>query len=101
MSHDEILAALGQVVDPELGLDIVELGLVYKIEASPDVIRITMTLTTPGCPLHDVILDGVKRALARPGGPEIEIDLVWDPAWSPERIGTSGRRALGGPRGTN
>lgn len=97
MTDAEIWEALAQVVDPELGLDIVELGLVYGVEQTTDVIRITMTLTTRGCPLHDVILDGVARALDRPGGSEIDVRLVWDPPWSPELIGTSGRRALGGP----
>jgi metal-sulfur cluster biosynthetic enzyme len=97
MSDDEIWDALARVVDSELGLDIVELGLVYGIEQRPDRVRITMTLTTPGCPLHDVILEGVERSLARPEGPKVDINLVWDPPWSLEMIGTPGRRALGGP----
>jgi len=97
MTEADVWHALGRVVDPELGLDIVELGLVYDVAVDAASIRITMTLTTPGCPLHDVILDGVGRVLTTPGGQEVRIDLVWEPAWSPERIGTGGRAALGGP----
>ncbi len=97
MTEADVWHALGRVVDPELGLDIVELGLVYDVAVDAASIRITMTLTTPGCPLHDVILDGVERVLTTPDGPEVRIDLVWEPAWSPERIGTGGRAALGGP----
>ncbi len=97
MTDADVWVALAQVVDPELGLDIVELGLVYDVAVDAASIRVTMTLTTPGCPLHDVILDGVERVLTTPSGPEVLIDLVWEPAWSPERIGAAGRAALGGP----
>ena len=97
MTEADVWHALARVVDPELGLDIIELGLVYDVAVDAASIRVTMTLTTPGCPLHDVILDGVERVLTTPGGPEVRIDLVWEPAWSPERIGTGGRAALGGP----
>lgn len=98
MTEQEVWVALAGVVDPELGIDIVELGLVYAVELSPSRIGVTMTLTTPGCPLHDVLVAGVERALTRPGGLAVDVEVVWDPPWTPERIGTVGRRALGGPR---
>jgi metal-sulfur cluster biosynthetic enzyme len=63
-------------------------------------VKVTMTLTSQGCPLHGVIVDGVERALERPGGPDVEIEMVWDPPWDPDRIGSSGRRALGDPTTT-
>ena len=98
MTEDEVWQALSGVVDPELGVDIVELGLVYGVEAGAERIGVTMTLTTPGCPLHDAMIDAVERALARPGGPPVDVQVVWDPPWSPDMIGAAGRWALGGPR---
>ncbi len=97
MTEREVWESLAGVVDPELGIDIVELGLVYGVEIDRDAVAVTMTLTTAGCPLHDVIVEGVERALARPDGPRIEVEVVFDPPWDPSRIGTSGLRELGAP----
>jgi len=100
MTEPEVWEALATVVDPELGIDIVELGLVYGVEIDEERIGITMTLTTAGCPLHDVIVGGVERALERPGGPRVDVEVVWDPPWDPGRIGAGGLRGLGAPRAT-
>jgi metal-sulfur cluster biosynthetic enzyme len=97
VTEAEAWAALAGVVDPELGIDIVELGLVYGVEVGERVVSVTMTLTTAGCPLHDVIVDGVERALTRPGGPRVEVEVVWDPPWDPGRIGAGGLHELGAP----
>lgn len=97
MTESEAWTALAGVVDPELGIDIVELGLVYGVEVGERVVSVTMTLTTAGCPLHDVIVDGVERALTRPGGPRVDVEVVWDPPWDPGRIGAGGLRELGAP----
>lgn len=97
MTSEEVVSRLRGVIDPELGIDIVELGLVYAVDLGESDLVVTMTLTTPGCPLHDAIVAGVERALETPGGPAVEVRLVWDPPWDPERIGTSGLAELGGP----
>lgn len=97
MTEREVWHALSGVVDPELGLDIVELGLVYGVTVDDDRIGVTMTLTTAGCPLHDVIVEGVERALTRPGGPDVDVAVVFEPPWSPDRIGAGGLRELGAP----
>ena len=97
MNEQEAWQALAGVVDPELGIDIVELGLVYRVEVDEHVVSVLMTLTTPGCPLHDVIVDGVERALTREGGQRVEVELTFDPPWDPERIGVAGLRDLGAP----
>ncbi|HWG84329.1 MAG TPA: metal-sulfur cluster assembly factor [Deinococcales bacterium] len=87
---------LTQVVDPELGLDIVDLGLVYDVQVDLPTARVTMTLTTPGCPLHDSMTDGVREALSRlPGVRDVQVDLVWEPRWTPERMTEGARRRLG------
>ena len=97
MTEREAWAALAGVVDPELGIDIVELGLVYRVEADDRVVSVLMTLTTPGCPLHDVLVEGVERALTRPGGPRVDVEVTFDPPWDPDRIGQAGLRELGAP----
>jgi metal-sulfur cluster biosynthetic enzyme len=84
----EIWDALRTVIDPELGLDIVTLGLVYDVTVSRaareagDTIRVTHTLTTPGCPMQAVITAGIRAAVARVEGvARVETRLVWDPTW--------------------
>jgi metal-sulfur cluster biosynthetic enzyme len=75
------------VIDPELGLNIVELGLVYELELDGDDVTVVMTLTTPGCPMQAPIMDGVHRVLsAVPWVGATTVQLVWEPRWTPERI---------------
>jgi metal-sulfur cluster biosynthetic enzyme len=85
--RDGVLQALRGVIDPEIGLDVVSLGLIYDVTVTADGVRITYTLTTPGCPLaeymRNAILHGAASAAAqRP----LELRLVFDPVWTPERI---------------
>ncbi len=98
MTEDEAWAALASVIDPEVGIDIVELGLIYGMVVSPSAVVVTMTLTTPGCPLHEVLVGAVEDVLIHAGAPSVDVDLVWDPPWSPDLIGARGRAALGDPR---
>jgi metal-sulfur cluster biosynthetic enzyme len=82
-----IWTALSTVIDPELGLDIVTLGLVYGAELHGSTATITFTLTTPGCPMERAIVDGIRRAVALVGGvAQVETHVVWDPAWHPGMI---------------
>jgi metal-sulfur cluster biosynthetic enzyme len=91
-----LLAALENVYDPELGVNVVDLGLIYGIEQHDGAIAVNMTMTTPGCPLHESILQGVGDALSIfPGVKRIEVRLVWEPLWTPDRISEEGRRVLG------
>ena len=84
---DEIWAALRGVIDPELGLDVVTLGLVYGVECDGGAARITYTLTTPGCPMERVITGGIRAAVGRLDGiMTVETQVVWDPAWHPGMI---------------
>jgi metal-sulfur cluster biosynthetic enzyme len=79
--------ALGTVIDPELGLDIVTLGLVYGVEIVGPTARVTYTLTTPGCPMERTITQGVRAAaMAVDGIERVDTQIVWEPAWNPSMI---------------
>ncbi|UAY54696.1 metal-sulfur cluster assembly factor [Arachidicoccus terrestris] len=94
-----VIGALYDVIDPELFVNIVDLGLVYDIDFLPDnKILITMTLSTPHCPLGEAIQTGVKnRLLQEFADHQIDIEIVWEPAWSLEKISEEGRKMLGMP----
>ena len=88
--------ALRSVIDPEIGMNIVELGLVYDVSVKSEYVLVNLTMTTQGCPMHESICDAARRALqlAFPGL-EITVHLVWEPAWSPDRMSASARERLG------
>lgn len=92
-----IYEALHNVYDPELGVNVIDLGLIYRIDVNEDGhATITMTFTVPGCPMHESIGEGVGAILqAIPGVTNCEIHLVWDPPWEPSRMTEEGRRMLG------
>lgn len=97
VTEDWILEALRLVIDPELGVNVVDLGLVYGVAVEAGQVEITMTLTTPGCPLHASLSLAVGEAVLTsvPGVEEVHVKLVWDPPWSTERLSEGGRKALG------
>lgn len=83
----EVMAALSTVIDPEIGLDIVTLGMVFGVEIEGDAVRVTFTLTTPNCPMESIITAGIGNAvLAIPAVCEVTPQLVWSPAWHPGMI---------------
>ncbi|GHO83618.1 metal-sulfur cluster assembly factor [Dictyobacter formicarum] len=92
-----IAEALRHVYDPELGVNVIDLGLVYAIDVNANGhATIDMTLTTPGCPMHEALSDGVEAALQGiPGLTSREIHLIWEPPWDPSRMTEEGRRLLG------
>ena len=91
-----VLEALRQVIDPELGCNIVDLGLIYGVSITGRKVTIVMTLTTPGCPMHESIRWGAQTALlGLPDVEEAEIELVWDPPWHPRMMSDFARAHLG------
>ena len=97
ISEGTVREALREVYDPELGVNVVDLGLIYGIEVDGARVRVTMTLTTPGCPLHDTITEAVNEAVGYiiPGVESVDVNVVWDPRWSPEMMTAAGRQELG------
>ncbi|MHC5250925.1 metal-sulfur cluster assembly factor [Listeria kieliensis] len=94
---ENIMGALEQVIDPELGIDIVNIGLVYDVDLDADgLCTVTMTLTTMGCPLAGILTDQVHAALADiPEVKDTHVDIVWNPPWTKERMSRYAKIALG------
>ncbi len=95
--EESVRDALRKVNDPEVGMNIVDLGLVYDVEVSPVRVRVTMTMTSPTCPMGDYLVDSVRDAVHRaaPEVPDVEVKLVWDPPWTPERMNEDARKFFG------
>jgi len=95
--REAVTAALHRVVDPEMSLDIVELGLVYAVEARPGSVKARITMTSAACPVTELIVDEALSELGKALGPgvEVAVDVVWEPPWDPERMSARARYALG------
>ena len=97
-SVDEILALLRHVDDPEVGVNIVDLGLVYGVDVCPrQGVHVRMTMTSAACPMSEMLVDEVAGTLemALPLDTPVEVELVWEPPWSPERMSPQARKILG------
>ena len=92
-----VYSALGTVWDPELGLDIVSLGLIYDVRVGDGSVDVDMTLTTPGCPVSASMPAEAEAAVraAVPDGVDVVVNLVWEPAWTPERLTPVAMERLG------
>ena len=87
ISREQVAQALREVIDPEIGMSIVDLGLIYDLAIDAGRVRITMTLTTHGCPLHDFMCDWIRRAVGRvPGVEAVDVAITFEPPWTPDRI---------------
>ena len=94
--EQEDLEKLQTVIDPELGIDLVTLGLIYDIEVNDQQCKFTMTLTTMGCPISDLLYKMIKEAVLQVAEiTKCEINLVWEPAWGPDKMSRFARMALG------
>jgi metal-sulfur cluster biosynthetic enzyme len=95
-TKEEVVEALRQVEDPELGMDIVELGLMYDVEVEGPKVHVTYTLTSMGCPVGPMIEEQIQQFAADvPGVEEVEAELTWSPPWSPEKMSDDAKFILG------
>ncbi len=96
LKTDQIYQALSKVYDPEIPVNLVDLGLIYDVQVDDELVSVKMTLTAVGCPMHSVIYENVRKAIeALDGVSETQVEIVWEPRWSPELISPEGRIALG------
>lgn len=87
---------LAHVYDPEIGLDLVNLGLIYDVRVRDGRVEVEMSLTTPGCPLSDAMPAAVERAVDLvPGVRQVTVELVWEPRWDPDMMSEEAKRQLG------
>ena len=85
VTHEQVLDALREVIDPELGINVVDLGLVYTVDLTDGRIRVAMTVTTRACPLHAYLTENAEAAIREiaPDAAAVKIEMVWDPPWVP------------------
>ncbi len=95
VNEQEVISALRFVIDPEIGINIVDLGLVYDVIIEEAMITVTMTLTTPGCPMHGSITSWVENQIkALEPGYEVFVNLVWEPRWTPDKMSNEAKNGL-------
>jgi metal-sulfur cluster biosynthetic enzyme len=96
LTQDDVFNALRQVDDPELGINLVDLGLIYGVDIDAGKVQVEMTLTTPGCPMHSYIARQAWLAVNDlPGVTETAVRVVWEPRWTPDRLSPAARTQLG------
>ena len=96
VEEKQVLEKLKTVIDPEIGINIVDLGLIYSLDISANQIVVTMTLTTPGCPMHNSISKWAEESLSGFGkGIDVKINLVWEPRWTPDKMSGYAKNLLG------
>jgi metal-sulfur cluster biosynthetic enzyme len=95
-TQEDVMDALSNVIDPELGLDFVELGLIYGVEVEDGAVRVTFTLTTPGCPIGPQVTEQIDEFVGELEGVKtVESEMVFTPPWSPEKMSEDAKFALG------
>lgn len=97
LSEEDIRTTLYSVIDPEVGMNIVDLGLVYGVTVADNMLRVDLTMTTPACPMGEMILDDARQVLEAlsPASTGIELNLVWDPPWHPGMMSEHARNHFG------
>ena len=99
ITPEQVTEALKDCYDPEIPVNIVDLGLIYGVEVTPEEkVKVTMTLTTPGCGMaHSIALQAKQRVLQIPGVKDASVAVVWEPAWNPSRMSEAAKKKLGMP----
>ena len=93
VTSQQVLESLKQCMDPEIPINVVDMGLIYGVTVMDnDKVDIKMTMTTRGCPLHDTLVSDVKRYASKvPGVSKVNVEIVWEPAWTPEKMSEEGK----------
>ena len=96
VTSQQVLDSLKQCMDPEIPISVVDMGLIYGVNINPDnKVDIKMTMTTRGCPLHDTLVTDVKRYVTKvPGVSSVNVEIVWEPAWTPEKMSEEGKKMI-------
>jgi metal-sulfur cluster biosynthetic enzyme len=95
-TKDDVVEALRQVEDPELGMDIVDLGLLYDVEVAGGSVKVTHTLTSMGCPVGPMIQEDIDRVTRElPGVEDVDVELTFDPPWTPDKMSDDAKFILG------
>ncbi len=95
MTNEDLWGALCEVNDPEFPISVVDMGLIQHITRDGDHVRVDLTFTAMGCPAMEMILDDVReRLLQEPGVREVQLEIVWDPPWTKERLSEAGKARL-------
>lgn len=96
ITEEEVMEVLKQCYDPEIPVNVVDLGLIYNVSIEDDTVDVEMTLTAPGCPMHSLIARDVKQKLESiPGLEKANVKVVWDPPWTPDRLSEEAKKILG------
>ena len=95
ITKDQVLESLKEVIDPELGINIVDLGLIYDLIIEGPKVKIKMTLTSPGCPLYGMIHTTVSAAVRKTGAEDVDLELVFEPPWTPDKISPEAKKVMG------
>ncbi|HCK15315.1 TPA: aromatic ring hydroxylase [Candidatus Poribacteria bacterium] len=96
ITEEIVLEQIKQVIDPDVGLNIVDMGLIYGVDINDDIVDITMTLTSPGCPAAPQLLNGSQTVVQQLDGvEEVNINVVWTPPWDPEMMSEEAKDELG------
>lgn len=97
ISTDNVYRILREVVDPEVGINVVDMGLIYDVAVQEDRVAVTMTLTSPACPMGAHLADESRQTIidALGSSVQVEVNLVWEPAWSPEMMSDEAKQLLG------
>ena len=96
VTEEVVLEQIKQVIDPDVGLNIVDMGLIYGVDINDDIVDITMTLTSPGCPAAPQLLNGSQTVVQQLDGvEEVNVNVVWTPPWDPEMMSEEAKDELG------
>ena len=95
VTKEEVFNAMKECYDPEIPVNIVDLGLVYDVQVNNEDVYVKMTLTAPGCPMSAFISEDVRMKVASAGAKKVDVDIVWDPPWTPDRMSQAAKDQLG------